>query len=129
MVHLAATLLVALSAQQCTPRAIGPGTHVEGGMRGAACVLTAYRRDCRPADYTLTGIGIGTIAVKSFSVERWNGRCAVLVISTVTTGGAHGHAVVVGPRVCRRVRKIGDDVVVDRCSSGAPKTFSLTSFA
>jgi hypothetical protein len=129
MAHLAATLLVALSAQQCAPRAIGPGTHIEGGTRGAVCILAAYRGGCRPADYSLTGIGIGTIAVKSFSVQRWNGGCAVLVISTVTTGGVHGHAVAVGPRVCRRVRRTAADVVADRCSRGGPRTFSLTTFA
>ena len=129
MVHFAATLLVALTAQQCTPRAIGPGTHLQGGTRGAVCVLAAYRQGCRRADYTLTGIGIGTIAVKSFSVQPWNGGCAVLVISTVTTGGVRGDAVVVGPRVCRRLRRVAADVVADRCSKGAPKTYSLTSVA
>lgn len=127
--HLAAAFLAILATQHCAVRAIGPGTHLEGGTRGATCVLAAFRDGCRPADYTLTGIGIGTVAVKSFSVQRWNGRCAVLVISTVNTGGVHGRPVGVGPRVCRRLREIASDVVADRCSRGTPAAISLTRFS
>ncbi|TMM14998.1 MAG: hypothetical protein E6F98_02960 [Actinobacteria bacterium] len=49
--HLAAVLksAFALGSQQCTPRQIGPGQHVEGGTRGAACLLAAFRDGCRPA--------------------------------------------------------------------------------
>src|SRR5260221_10159991 len=103
MVHFAATLLVALTAQQCTPRAIGPGTHVQGGTRGAACVLAAYRQGCRRADYSLTGVGVGTIAVKSFSVQPWNGGCPLLLLSTPTPRRVRGNAGGVGPPGLPRV--------------------------
>jgi len=124
-----AAVVAVLAAQQCPDRALGPGTHVEGGTHGAACILAAFQDRCRRAYYSLTGLGIGTIAVRSFSVRPWNGHCAVLVIATVTIGGAHGRTVVTGPLVCRRLRRLGADVVVDRCSTGATRTFSLTRFA
>jgi hypothetical protein len=126
--HLAAVLLsaFALGSQQCTARQIGPGQHVEGGTRGAACLLAAFREGCRPARYVLTGIGISTYAVENFSVERWSGRCAVLVISSVTV--VVGKPQVVGPRLCTGLHRLGADVVADRCRQG-PTSVSLTRFA
>lgn len=129
MMAVTAAVVAVLATQQCPDRALGPGTHVEGGTRGAACILAAFHDRCRSAYYSLTGVGIGTIAVRSFNVRPWNGHCAVLVISTITIGGAHGHPVVTGPLVCRRLRRVGADVVVDRCSTGATRAFSLTRFA
>jgi len=126
MVRVAA-VVVALAGQHCTSRAIGPGTHVEGGTHGATCLLAAFRDRCRPAQYVLTGVGISTFAVENFSVERWSGRCAVVVIKSVTV--IQGKPQVTGPLICRRLRRVGTDVVVDRCSTGATRAFSLTSFA
>ena len=128
MLHLAATLLVAVAAQQCPHRALGQGTHVEGGTRGATCVLAAFRDGCRPADYSLTGLGIGFIAVKSFTVQRVSGRCTVQVISTLNRGGVRGQPEVTF-RYCRQLRRVAADVVADRCTRGASTAISLTSFA
>ena len=101
---------------------------MEGGTRGAACVLAAFRDGCRAADYSLTGVGIGFVAVKSFTVQRVSGQCTVQVISTINRGGARGRPVVAF-RYCRQLRTVAADVVADRCTRGAPAAISLTSFA
>ena len=113
---------------QCAPRTVGPGLHVEGGTKGAACLLAAFRR-CQPAEYVLAGLAGGTAVIVDFSVRRWEGGCAVLVIRSVGTGQVHDTPVVTGPRVCRRLRAAGAGVVADRCTRGKPAVVPLTTFS
>lgn len=126
MVALAAAALVALASQHCPNRTLGPGTQIEGGTKGAACLLAAYQR-CRPAEYVLSGFAGGTAAIESFSVRPWQGGCAVYVIRSVGPTGAS--PVVTGPRICHRVRATAAGVVADRCTRGKPAVIRLTDFA
>jgi len=57
-----------------------------------------YRQGAGGPDYSLTGVGVGTIAVKSFSGQPWTRLRPSSVISTCH-GGVRGNAVVVGTRV------------------------------
>ena len=107
---------------------LGPGTHVDGGLRGAACLLAAFRR-CRPADYVLTGFAGGEVVVVSFSVEHWAGSCAVLVLRRAGTDQPRGDPpIVTGPRICRGVRTTRAGIVADRCTRGKPAVIPLTTF-
>jgi hypothetical protein len=117
----------AAAPAQCAPRTIGPGTRFAGGTTGAHCLLGAFRRMCRASEYVLTGFTGGTTVIVNFSVQRWRGRCAVLVIRSISE--PQQKPLVDGPRVCRRIRSTPGDVVVDRCGRGEPAAYSLTSFA
>jgi len=114
----------ASAAKQCATRTVGPGKLTQGGTTGATCLLEAYRTGCRRAEYILSSVGLTTFVVKNFSVERRGDGCAVLVFVNI--------AVVKQPsRVlssqCSRLRRVGADVVADRCTGGTD-AISLTRF-
>jgi hypothetical protein len=125
VIAVTAAVVASLAAHQCTPRTVGPGAHVEGGTKGAACLLAAFRR-CRSADYVLSGFGTGTIVIENFSVQHWEGGCAILVLRSI--GSPQQQPAVTGPRVCRRLRATAAGVVADRCSRGKPAAVSLVRF-
>jgi len=88
--HLAAVLksAFALGSQQCTPRQIGPGQHVEGGTRGAACLLAAFRDGCRPAKYVLGPrlcTGLHRLGTDVVAVRCRQGRSAPISLTTFRT--------------------------------------------
>jgi hypothetical protein len=127
MVRLAALLATAAAAggtpQACTTRTVGPGAHREGGTSGSACLLAAYRHGCRRAKYILSSVGQSVFVVENFSVERFSGRCTVVVLRNVAVIAQPSR---VTSRSCARLRRIGTDVVADRCTGGPPSTISLT---
>jgi len=121
---LAAGTADASSTVHCQPRSIGPGSLLKGGKQGAACILAAFRNGCRPAEYVLSSFGIDTAATENFRVEKNGARCGVVVITSFRV--LPQVAKVFPPRTCTRVRKIGADVVADRCTAGTPTAISLT---
>ncbi|MDE3026461.1 MAG: hypothetical protein KGI93_12920 [Acidobacteriota bacterium] len=117
-------VLVAAAAIQCRARSIGPGALGRGGAAGAACMLAAYRRDCRAADYTLSSFGVDTVRTETFTMLRGANACTIRVTDSF-------RVVPRPPRVlrrllCARLRTTSTGgVVADRCTPAA--TVSLTT--
>lgn len=118
MIATAAALVLALAPQHCAARSIGPGSLQRGGTAGAACLLTAFRNGCRPADYLLSQFGVDTIHSLTFRTERRATGCAVLVTESLRVVPQQPH--VTGRLVCLGVRPF----VADRCTP--KRTISLT---
>ena len=114
----AAGASAAPALRQCSARSIGPGSSLDGGTTGAACVLAAFRSGCKPAEYVLSSFGVDTAATEDFRVERRAGRCDVVVITSFRV--IPQAARVFKPQTCRRVRKVKADIVADRCTAGPP---------
>ena len=123
LVLLAAAATTGGAPQLCTTRTVGPGAHREGGTGGSTCLLAAYQQGCRRAKYILSSVGQSVFVVENFSVERFSGRCTVIVLRNVAVIGQPSR---ITSRSCTRVRRIGADVVADRCTGGRPATISLT---
>jgi hypothetical protein len=124
MLRLLVLLATAAGTPQlCATRTVGPGAHREGGTSGAACLLAAYQRGCRRAEYVLSSVGESVFVVENFSVERVSGRCAVSVFRNVVV---IKQAPRVTSRTCARLHRVGSDVVADRCTGDPPATVSLT---
>ena len=112
--------------RRCPTRTIGPGSLHRGGTKGAACVLTAFSNGCKPVEYLLSSFGVDTAATEDFRVERRAGTCDVVVITSFRVVPQTPH--VFPPRTCRRVRRVGTDVVAERCTAGTagePAAISL----
>ncbi len=124
----AAALAAGASAEihQCQSRSIGPGSLRHGGTKGAACLLAAFQQRCRGAEYLLSAYGVDTAATEDFRTERRNGRCEVVVLTSFRV--IPQQPKVFPTRTCARLRKVGSDVVADRCSAGTPAAISLTAF-
>ena len=124
MLRLLVLLATAAGTPQlCPTRTVGPGVHREGGTSGAACLLAAYQRGCRRAEYVLSSVGQSVFVVENFSVERVSGRCSVVVFRNVAVVAQPSR---VSGRTCARLRRIGSDVVADRCTGDPPSALSLT---
>lgn len=113
------------ATRQCQARSIGPGSLHRGGTKGAACLLAAFQQGCRPAEYLLSSFGVDTAATENFRTERLSGRCAVVVLTSFRVIPQQPR--VFPTRTCSRLRKVGSDVVADRCTAGTPAAVSLTS--
>jgi len=112
------------ATRQCQARSIGPGSLRQGGTKGAACLLAAFQQGCRPAEYVLTAFGVDTAATEDFRTSRRAGRCEVVVLTSFRVIPQTPH--VFPTRTCARLRKVGADVVADRCTAGTPAAISLT---
>ncbi len=113
------------ATRQCETRSIGPGQALRGGTKGAACLLAAYRQKCRSAEYLLSSFGVDTAATEDFRTERKTGRCVVVVLTSFRV--IPQQPKVFPTRTCARLRKVGSDVVADRCTAGTPAAISLTN--
>jgi hypothetical protein len=124
MLRLLVVLATAAGTPQlCATRTVGPGAHRNGGTSGAECLLAAYQRGCRRAEYVLSSVGQTVFVVENFSVERFSGRCTVIVLRNVEVIGRPSR---VTSRSCTGLHRTGRDVVADRCTGGPPATISLT---
>lgn len=123
LVVLLAAAATGGNPQLCTTRTVGPGAHREGGTGGAACLLAAYQQGCRRAQYILSSVGLSVFVVENFSVERFSGRCTVVVLRNVAVIKQPSR---VTSRTCTQLHRVGTDVVADRCTGGTPATISLT---
>jgi hypothetical protein len=112
--------------QLCATRTVGPGARREGGTSGADCLLAAYQRGCRRAEYVLSSVGQTVFVVENFSVERVSSGCTVIVLRNVAVIGRPSR---ITSRSCTRLRRIGREVVADRCTGGPPATISLTQLS
>lgn len=127
---LAAAAALASGAAAATPvhcqaRSIGPGSLQRGGTAGAACLLAAFDKGCRAADYTLSQFGVDTAHSETFRTQSTSGGCQVVVTESFRVVPQQPH--VTGHRTCMRMRRTATDVVADRC---APKqTISLTKLS
>jgi hypothetical protein len=131
VLFVTASLAVAVAAganagaamRQCQSRTVGPGSLVRGGKQGAACMLAAFENGCKPAEYLLSSFGVDTAATEDFRIERRAGICDVNVITSFRVIPQTPH--VFPPRTCRRIHRLGADVVADRCTAGEPAAISL----
>ena len=134
VLFVTASLAVAVAAganagaamRRCQSRTVGPGSLVRGGKQGAACMLAAFQNGCKPAEYLLSSFGVDTAATEDFRIERRAGTCDVNVITSFGVVPQTPH--VFPPRTCRRIHRLGADVVADRCTAGTagePAAISL----
>jgi hypothetical protein len=119
MLALLSTLILATGVQHCGTASVGPGSLRRPDPAAVECMLSAFQDGCRPADYTLSSFGVDTVHSETFRIER----CTILVTTSFRVVPQQPH--VTGVQRCARLRRLGTDVVADRCS-GRPTTISLT---
>jgi hypothetical protein len=128
----AAAGALAVTAGASTPSILNCGSLTEGPTAlaprsggGAACLLHAYRQQCRPAVYKLSAFGIDTIARDDFRLVTSSGRCRVRVTTSFTVVPQKPHPQ--GSGECSTLATRGTDVVASGCvGTGLPSSFSLT---
>ncbi len=116
-------VLAASAVTHCQARSIGPGSLRRGGTAGASCLMSAFQKGCRPADYTLSSFGVDTAYTRRFVIERRNGACAVLVVDSNRV--IPRPPLVLSRRTCSRVHRLNGDITADRCTTH--QTVSLTT--
>ena len=72
----------------------------------------------------LSSFGVDTVNSEDFLTALRAGRCSVVVTQSFRVVPQKPH--VTGHRTCARLRRLGTDIVADRCTGGPPATISLT---